>query len=95
VDVDADRLVGTYSMHGLDFFVGARNGGLTIAADSVLPGIDPVIEEAPLIPLTPTSFLPADARIAANRGYALAFVGAEDGPAKRLINGVFAMRRSA
>jgi CubicO group peptidase (beta-lactamase class C family) len=93
VEVDADRLVGTYSMHGLDFFIASRNGELTIAAESVLPGIEPVIDEAPLIPLSPTSFLPADSRIAANRGYALAFVGAEDGPAKRLVNGVFAMRR--
>jgi CubicO group peptidase (beta-lactamase class C family) len=95
VEIDADRLVGTYSMHGLDLFVAAKNGGLTVAAKSDLPGIDPVIEESPLIPLSPTSFLPADSRIDGNRGYALAFVGAEDGPARRVINGVFAMRRTA
>jgi hypothetical protein len=93
VEVDTERLVGIYSMHGLDFFVAARDGGLTIAAESVLPGVEPLIEEGPLIPLTPTSFLPADSRIDLNRGYALAFVGAEDGPAKRMVNGVFAMRR--
>lgn len=95
VEIDADRLVGTYSMHGLDFFIAAKDGGLTIAAESVLPGVDPVIEESPLVALSPTSFLPTDSRIDGNRGYALAFVGAEDGPARHVVNGVFAMRRAA
>jgi CubicO group peptidase (beta-lactamase class C family) len=95
VEIDADRLVGTYSMHGLDLFIAARDGGLTVSAKSDLPGIDPVIEEAPLLALTPTSFLPTDSRIDGSRGYAIAFVGAEEGPARHLVNGVFAMRRTA
>jgi CubicO group peptidase (beta-lactamase class C family) len=94
VEVDGSRIAGTYSMHGLDFFVRATNGAVTISGRADLPGIEPVIEEAPLVPLSPTTFLPTNPSVDGNRGYALAFIGAEDGPARHLVNGVFAMRRT-
>ena len=56
-------------------------------------GPDQDVNRGDLVALTPTSFLPTDSRVDGNRGYALAFIGAEDGPARHLVNGVFAMRR--
>ena len=93
VELDADRLVGTYAMHGVELRVRARNGGISISGDSDLPGMRSEIEESLLVPLSPTTFLPTNPLIDGNRGWALAFTGSDDRPATHLINGFFALRR--
>jgi hypothetical protein len=94
VSFDSSRLVGTYAMSGVTFTIAGENGTLTIASDNELEPGDSV-PPSPLVPLTPTTFLPTHPGIDGRRGWALAFVGAEDGPATHLLNGVFAMRRLA
>jgi len=92
VAVDPDRLVGTYEMTTQTFTVGEADGGATISGLVEMPA-EVRIDSSPLVPLTPISFLPTHPAIDGNRGWALAFVGADEGPARYLLNGVFALRR--
>jgi CubicO group peptidase (beta-lactamase class C family) len=95
VSVDSERLVGTYEMITQTYTVcAAGDGGVSISGVVTMPA-EVEIADSPLIPLTPTTFLPTDPAIDGRRGWALAFVGAEDGPARHLVNGVFALRRVA
>jgi len=94
VSIDAERLVGTYEMTTQTYTVHADGNGITISGLVTMP-TKVEIAASPLIPLTPTTFLPTNAAIDGRRGWALAFVGAEHGPARHLVNGVFALRRVA
>ena len=94
VAVDADRFVGTYAMHSAVLTVEANGNGLTIAGTGELLGPDE-LPPSPLIPLSPTTFLPTNPAIDGRRGWALAFLGPEDAPATHLVNGFFALRRIA
>jgi hypothetical protein len=94
VDYDAGRLVGHYEMCCSTLRVEETDGELTIAGSGELHG-DEELEPSKLIPLTPTTFLPSDPRIDGKRGWALAFLGTDDGPASHLVNGVFTLRRVA
>jgi hypothetical protein len=95
VTVETERLLGTYEMTTQRFTVSPSvGGGVSISGHVTMPA-ETEIASSPLIPLTSTSFLPTDPLIDGRRGWALAFVGAEDGPAKHLLNGVFALRRIA
>jgi hypothetical protein len=87
VAIDTTRLVGTYEMVGLRYDVAAAGEGLTLSGPTFGPG--------PLLPLTPSTFLPTDPAVDGNRGWALAFLGPEDQPATHLLNGLLAMRRIA
>jgi CubicO group peptidase (beta-lactamase class C family) len=93
VEVDADRLVGRYVMSQTVFTVERSADGLQVTASSDAPGF-PTQATAPLVPLTPTTFLTPDPAIDGGRGWALAFIGADSGPATHLVNGFFAMRRA-
>lgn len=92
VDVDAGRLVGRYEMSGVRFEVAEAAGGLTLQGNALTGRAFP---PGPLVPLTATTFLPMDPAVDDRRGWALAFIGADDRPATHLLNGVFAMRRVA
>ena len=94
VAVDAHRFVGTYAMYGAVLTVEANGAGLTIAGIGEQLGPDD-LPPSPLIPLSPTTFLPTNPAIDGRRGWALAFLGPEDAPATHLVNGVFALRRIA
>lgn len=91
VTVDTDRLVGRYAMSGVIFDVAAGPTGLTVAVDGTLGSC----EASPLLPLTPTTFLPTDPAVDGRRGWAVAFLGPDDAPATHLLNGFFALRRVA
>jgi CubicO group peptidase (beta-lactamase class C family) len=93
VELDVERFVGAYAMHGLDLRVRADNGGITISGRSQMPGVEWEIEDSLLIPLSPTTFLPTNPVIDGSRGWALAFTGSDDRPATHLVNGFFALRR--
>jgi len=96
VEVDVNRLVGTYKMQALTLTVSASNGGLSIAGLSDLPTTDDrEIAPSALVPLTPTTFLPTNPAIDGRRGWALAFLGPEDAPATHLVNGCFNLRRTS
>jgi CubicO group peptidase (beta-lactamase class C family) len=94
VTVDFSRLVGRYAMSGTTLTVSQQDSTLMVSSDT-----DTDDEESapasPLIPLTPTTFLPTHPAIDGRRGWALAFIGAEDAPATHLLNGFFALRRVA
>jgi hypothetical protein len=93
VHVDPDRLVGTYEMTTQHYRVRATaEGGVSISGLVTMPA-EVEITASPLVPLTPTTFLPTEPAIDGRRGWALAFVGAEEGRARHLVNGVFALRR--
>lgn len=95
VNVDPSPLVGTYAMSGLTLIVSGNAAGLVIEGSSDIPGVDREITRAPLIPLSPRTFLPTNPAIDGRRGWALHFVGPADEPATHLINGFFALRRIA
>jgi CubicO group peptidase (beta-lactamase class C family) len=95
VDCDTDRLVGTYRMCSLTLTVSNGSAGLAIEGANRQPGADPVIARSRLVSLTPTTFLPTDPAIDGRRGWALAFLGPEDGPATHLVNGFFNLRRTS
>jgi hypothetical protein len=78
-------------MYGTTFTVARENGGVCISGEGEL--LDDKLEPSRLVPLTPTTFLPTDPGIDGRRGWALAFIGAEHGPATHLLNGFFALRR--
>jgi len=92
VAVDPARLVGTYEMTTQTYTVSEDADGMTISGLVEMPAVVQ-IDSSPLVPLTPTSFLPSDPAIDGRRGWALAFVGADEGQARYLLNGVFALRR--
>jgi CubicO group peptidase (beta-lactamase class C family) len=93
VTVDVERLLGVYAMCGTRFTIQVHDGELHITPASDQDGEDR--SSSPLIPMSPTTFLPTDPTIDGRRGWAIAFVGPEDEPATHLINGFFAMRRVA
>jgi CubicO group peptidase (beta-lactamase class C family) len=93
VNFDPERLVGTYKMHGSTLTVARQNGGVVISGEGEL--LHGKLEPSRLLPLTPTTFLPTDPAIDGRRGWALAFIGADQGPATHLLNGFFALRRVA
>jgi CubicO group peptidase (beta-lactamase class C family) len=96
VRVDVSRLVGTYAMQGTRISISAGEAGQLLAAmESTGRDLASASDPSPLLPLTPTTFLPSDRRLDGNRGWALAFVGPDDAPATHLLNGVFALRRTA
>jgi CubicO group peptidase (beta-lactamase class C family) len=95
VEFDPAPLVGTYQMSGVTLTVSREDGGLAIEGVSENPGTERHIARSPLIALTPRTFLPTNPAIDGRRGWALAFVGPEHGPAHHLLNGFFALRRIA
>lgn len=96
VTVDPGRLVGRYAMSGTTFTISEQDTTLMLssAPDTGGEEFEPV-PPSPLIPLTPTTFLPTHPAIDGRRGWALAFIGPEDAPATHLLNGFFALRRVA
>jgi len=95
VALDPANLVGTYEMVGVRLDITAEGDRLLARLGEASP-IDGKIKTAdpsPLLPVSPTRFVPTDPAIDGSRGWALAFINAETGPATHLLNGVFAMRR--
>jgi hypothetical protein len=92
VDVDEERLLGSYRMASATFTVDRDADGLVLTGTSDVPG-GRGVAPCRLVPLTPTTFLPADPAVTGGRGWALAFLGDLDRPATHLLNGFFAMRR--
>ena len=68
-----------------------RRDELTLSSEGL--GSFKSVADSPLIPLTPTTFLPTNPAIDGRRGGGIAFIGPEDAPATHLLNGVFALRR--
>lgn len=95
VEFDAAALTGDYAMHGMRFHVGAGERGLELTADTTIPMFERQIGPVELLPVTPTSFLPADVTISGGRGWGIAFVGDQGEPARHLVNGLWTMRRVA
>lgn len=87
--IDVERFVGVYEMSGTQLRVTAEGAGLALSLVAAGQASPP----APLVPLTPTTFLPTDPVVDGNRGWGLAFLGTEDGLATHLLNGFFCTRR--
>lgn len=95
LEIDASRYVGRYVAYGVEHDVTAENGTLRLTLRSAQEGLSERSEEhSALLPLGPHRFLPDNAQISGGRGWDIAFVGAEDGPATHLVNGFFAARRA-
>jgi hypothetical protein len=94
VVVDPDPLVGRYAMCGLTLTVSHDDSTLMVAGESDTGDFEEIPTSA-LVPLTPTTFLPTHPAVDGRRGWALAFIGTEDGPASHLLNGVWTLRRIA
>lgn len=95
IKVDAARFVGRYAMCGSVLTVSEADDHLTIEASGELFR-EGDVPPSRLIPLTSTTFIPADPRIDGRRGWALAFIAPEnDGPVTHLLNGFWAHRRIA
>lgn len=92
VPVDSERFVGRYAMCGITFTITERGDTLTISSRSEIDEFESA-PPSPLVPLTPTTFLPTHPAIDGRRGWALAFIGPDDAPATHLLNGFFALRR--
>jgi CubicO group peptidase (beta-lactamase class C family) len=95
IEFDPSRYTGCYVAHGVEHVVTAENGSLRMCLRSAQEGLEERQEEhATLLPLAPHRFLPDNVGISGGRGWDIAFVGAEGGPATHLINGFFAARRA-
>jgi CubicO group peptidase (beta-lactamase class C family) len=94
VQVDVDAFVGDYTMFGLTIQIKADNKGQLVATSSeALPFYDKPIGTVKLLPVTETSFLPADNAISGGRDWGIAFAGVPGQRADYMINGLWAMRR--
>jgi len=93
LSLETDRLVGTYTMSDSTITVTADGAGGVLASIESSFESRPLSAPSPLLPISPTVFLASDPMIDGGRGWGLAFLGTEEGPATHLVNGFFAMRR--